>query len=92
MRVTGPILTNDMPIDYEVIDSIYLDSCTPQSNMSHYVSCLQKLFKPVEGILLVNTCGWVDGLGKDILMQLLDDLNPDAVVSMKKKAPNQFHE
>ena len=42
--------------------------------------------------LLVNTCGWVDGLGKDILLQLLSIVEPDAVVSMKKKVPNQFHD
>jgi polynucleotide 5'-kinase involved in rRNA processing len=43
-------------------------------------------------VLLVNTCGWVDGLGKDILTQILKIVEPDAVVSMKKKVPNQFYE
>jgi polynucleotide 5'-kinase involved in rRNA processing len=49
----------------------------------------------VKKVLIVNTCGWVDGLGADIQMNIVDKVRPSIVVTMRKfsqgsKDTNEF--
>lgn len=56
----------------EYIRGYYLNTATPALNMSYYIQCGAELLKEYESIksdkkvLIVNTCGWVEGIGADI--------------------------
>jgi polynucleotide 5'-kinase involved in rRNA processing len=34
--------------------------------------------------LIVNTCGWVEGLGAEIQLKIVEELKPQIVVTMTK--------
>jgi polynucleotide 5'-hydroxyl-kinase GRC3/NOL9 len=91
LRMTKSILTNADFKDAEVVKGYYLNTPTPNLNMIYYLACTVKLLEDFKGILsekkkvlIVNTCGWVDGLGADIQMKIVAELQPQMVVTMTK--------
>jgi hypothetical protein len=42
------------------------------------------LLEDAKNYLFINTCGWVDGLGKDILRKIFDKSGAQLLVSMNK--------
>ena len=40
-------------------------------------------------ILIVNTCGWVDGLGKEITTNMFENLKPEVMVTMYKSVKTE---
>ncbi len=51
--------------------------------MKYYQACTAKLFEDFineqsekKKVLIVNTCGWVEGLGTDIQMKIVQVLQP----------------
>ena len=65
------ILTNSDFKDVTIFKAYYLNTPTPNLNMKYYLTCVAALMQEYKGIqlldkqkvLLVNTCGWVEGLG-----------------------------
>lgn len=54
--------------------------------MEAYLSQVLSLFNqvPKDDILLINTCGWVSGLGKCILTDIFEAIKPEVLLSMHK--------
>ena len=59
--------------------------------MKYYQACTVKLLEDFKDVqtekkktLIVNTCGWVEGLGADIQMKIVTALQPQLVVTMTK--------
>ena len=58
--------------------------------MGYYLKCIDQLMKEYDRVespnkvMLVNTCGWVDGLGADIQMSTVEKVKPAIVVTMSK--------
>jgi polynucleotide 5'-kinase involved in rRNA processing len=62
--------------------------------MAYYSKCTEALIKEYHSIepssknatkiLLINTCGWVEGIGAKIQMDIVQNTKPDIVVTMCK--------
>ena len=69
--LTTPLISND-PNNHSQnpLKTLFLDSSSPQSDMSRYLEAVKVLLMGIEGAgkkyVLVNTCGWVDGLGQEL--------------------------
>ncbi|KAI9031363.1 Pre-mRNA cleavage complex II protein Clp1-domain-containing protein [Hyaloraphidium curvatum] len=69
--------------------SLFVGSSSPDKDPDHYVDCLRTLVsahqeqRSPEAALVVNTHGWVKGMGFDILMALVDLLSPTHVVDLR---------
>lgn len=64
----------------------YIDSCTPSYSLEAYQAEIESLLNLVspDHLLVVNTCGWVSGLGKNILSDLFEAVKPEVLISMHK--------
>lgn len=69
----NPILTNADFKDIEHVKGYYLNTPTPNLNLKYYQNCTSQLLKDYQfastsasKCLIVNTCGWVEGLGSEI--------------------------
>jgi polynucleotide 5'-hydroxyl-kinase GRC3/NOL9 len=51
----------------------------------HYKQCVRDLMQHVrpQDLLLVNSCGWLTGVGMNVLLQLIEDLSISDVVLME---------
>jgi polynucleotide 5'-kinase involved in rRNA processing len=70
MKMKDFILTNSDFSNIEIVKAYYLNTPTPNLNMKYYNTCVERLmldYKQIKSkqntILIVNTCGWVEGLG-----------------------------
>lgn len=74
------------------ISSQFIDASTPSTSIKHYLSVLNatidNLALKEPYTLFVNTCGWVDGLGKEFHSAIFESLRPTHLISMTK--PNKF--
>jgi polynucleotide 5'-kinase involved in rRNA processing len=69
-----------------VVQGYFLDENNPSSNFKLYMESLRQLFnrfyliadnaKGPAPVLLINTCGWVTGLGLKILQQITQEFPP----------------
>ncbi len=66
---------------------------SPDKNVSHYKSLVDHIATIVEqkgkqnpefrkGGLIINTCGWIDGTGYDILLHIAQALNVNNIIVM----------
>ena len=70
-----------------------MDSCSPSSGIAAYHEVVNALYQQFlaataekeHATLLVNTCGWVDGLGKDLQLDIIDTIQPHQVITMVKQ-------
>ena len=73
-----------------VVRSCYLGDHTPKSNTVFYMECLaalaqtyRRLLLPIGCPLIVNTCGWIQGRGLELLRRLTETLQVDDIVYLK---------
>jgi polynucleotide 5'-kinase involved in rRNA processing len=88
------ILTNTDYKGVEIVKSYYLNTPTPNLNISYYNRCVEALLKHFrtqvpssldkEKVLIINTCGWVEGLGAEIQLKIAEIVSPQIVVTMTK--------
>ena len=65
---------------------------SPATAPQHYVRCVQHVLAAYRARhaslpLLVNTCGYVSGLGAQLLADLIDSTQPDALVFLDRPPP-----
>ena len=91
LRINELILTNADYKGAEHIKGYYLNTPTPNLNMKYYQSCVKQLAKDFSDVksektkvLIVNTCGWVEGLGMEIQNNIVEELQPGTIVTMTK--------
>lgn len=73
VRVTEPILCNSFAeVNYEMIAQSWLDRASPIGDIEGFLASAKRLMSslPAECLTLVNTGGWIDGLGAEILHNL----------------------
>lgn len=68
LRANQMILTNNDFNDIEIVKGFYLNTPSPSLNETYYYECVsllyqeyQKIMTDKQKILIVNTCGWVEG-------------------------------
>lgn len=59
------------------MESLFFNSANPATDPDAYLKCAEKLFRKFkesyytgESKLVVNTCGWVEGLGAQLVNQI----------------------
>ena len=91
LKIPSSILTN-ADYNYAIcINSFFLNNSSPGSNITYFLSCVSALmqtYSPLKlnSTLIVNTCGWVDGLGASMLIEATKLIKPHSVVTMMKHA------
>ena len=83
LKVNSLILTNSDFKECEIMKAYYLNTPTPNLNMRYYNTCVERLYQhfkdlKVDGekVLIVNTCGWVEGLGAEIQLKVVSIIDP----------------
>lgn len=81
LRISSLILTNSDFKNIETVKAFYLNTPTPNLNMAYYNACVEKLHQEFqaqhhgkEKVLIINTCGWVEGLGAEIQMKIVEKI------------------
>lgn len=99
VRLTEPVLQpsfcHPLPgaaAGFEVIRSHSLASISPASDPDLYLEAAQDLathYRNIMGTcsLLINTPGWIQGTGLDLLTSLIGDFRPTEVVYMSQAGP-----
>lgn len=97
IRLTEPVLQpsfgHPLPgAGFEVIRSHSLASISPASDPELYIEAARDLtihYRNVLGTcpLIINTPGWIQGTGLDLLTSLISDLRPTEVVYMSQTGP-----
>ncbi|KAK4143040.1 uncharacterized protein C8A04DRAFT_37766 [Dichotomopilus funicola] len=70
-------------------------SVTPGLDLDHYIACVLDLFGHYQrsadaGLpLVINTPGWVQGTGLDILTELITSIRPTEVIYMSQDGPEE---
>ncbi|KAH6615643.1 hypothetical protein B0J18DRAFT_286139 [Chaetomium sp. MPI-SDFR-AT-0129] len=70
-------------------------SVTPGLDPDHYIACVLDLFSHYQrsadaGLpLVINTPGWVQGTGLDILTELITSIHPTEVIYMSQDGPEE---
>ena len=60
----------------KVEKEVFLNTADPASDPDLYISVLKLLLNSCKGkdsVLLINTCGWVEGLGAGLISQLVEE-------------------
>ncbi|KAJ2896963.1 Polynucleotide 5'-hydroxyl-kinase GRC3 [Zalerion maritima] len=90
----GASFTHPMPTTpgNVIVRSHAIASPSPASRPDFYVSCVLDLFSRYQAELghlplVVNTAGWIQGTGLDILATLLSKLSPAEVIYMSTEGP-----
>ncbi len=91
LHIPSLILTN---ADYDKaipLKTYFLNNSSPGANMTYYLSCIASLLKHYKALtnsinktLIINTCGWVEGLGANLLIEATKLIKPNIVVTMMK--------
>ncbi|KAM0324828.1 hypothetical protein ACHAQA_007794 [Verticillium albo-atrum] len=91
----GPGFTHPVPEDSNatVIRCHATASISPAADPEHYVECAQDLFHHYQQSalrnrpLIINTPGWIQGTGLDLLTELTAKLAPTDVIYMSEDGP-----
>ena len=66
----------------DIIKSIFFNSANPATDPDAYLKCIEKLVMAFKSIydagttkLVVNTCGWVEGLGAELISEIASMFN-----------------
>ncbi|EME77649.1 uncharacterized protein MYCFIDRAFT_200118 [Pseudocercospora fijiensis CIRAD86] len=105
--ILGPAFTHPASIQsrtFRVVRSHTLAATTFKDDPEHYLQCASDLVRraPRDVPLVVNSCGWVSGLGADVLSSLttallisdivfLEPIDDDVVESLSALVSNQVH-
>ncbi|TLS23591.1 uncharacterized protein PpBr36_06442 [Pyricularia pennisetigena] len=77
------------------IRSHSIAAISPITNPDHYTECVLDLYATYatklrrKCPLVINTCGWVQGTGLNIITELIDRVCPTEVVYMSKEGPEE---
>ena len=83
---------------HELIRSQFVGNLSPRTDPDHYYECCIQLFKLYKKLckneddhahVIVNTPGWVQGTGLDILSDLIRTIRPDKVIFTSKDGPEE---
>ncbi|RGP70419.1 polynucleotide 5 -hydroxyl-kinase grc3 [Fusarium sporotrichioides] len=88
---THPSLRNSA---FTVIRSHSMASATPAPNPDLYLACATDLFDTYSTYyagapLIVNTPGWIQGTGLDLLSSLIEKIKPQEVLYMSEAGPSE---
>lgn len=77
---------------YTVLRSHALASVTPASNPALYRQCAIALYETYKAELpgrplIINTPGWIQGTGLELLSDIIDHINPHEVLYMSEEGP-----
>uniref|UniRef100_A0AC34FIB6 Polyribonucleotide 5'-hydroxyl-kinase Clp1 P-loop domain-containing protein n=1 Tax=Panagrolaimus sp. ES5 TaxID=591445 RepID=A0AC34FIB6_9BILA len=75
-------------------NSFYYGDVTPASDLDLYISILKQCFteffemsqRDTNALLLINTLGWVENFGKEILDNLVEIFAPSCILALKRGA------
>ena len=98
IELRKPVLCNYFSdSEHTVLAQSWLDHASPIGDVHGFMLCVTEIVKMIDSdtLLLVNTGGWVDGLGAEVLQQLSTLLKPHGAISMlggKSGIKNEFAE
>ncbi|KAG8529062.1 uncharacterized protein KY384_005697 [Bacidia gigantensis] len=80
--------------------SHYVGSMTPRDDPRHFQRCTSNLLQTYRGLsesepgatLLINSAGWIQGRGYDLLMELLSDLRATDIIYTSTTGPDDVIE
>lgn len=80
---------------YNHIRSHAIASVTPALDPQHYMECALDLYEhyrnnlQAEAPLIINTPGWIQGTGLDILVAMIANIKPSEVIYMSRDGPEE---
>ncbi|EMD00318.1 hypothetical protein BAUCODRAFT_119859 [Baudoinia panamericana UAMH 10762] len=92
VEITAPILgppfthpASAQPTKYKVLRSHAIAATSFKDDSAHYVACVHDLLRRASNKhpLVINTCGWLSGLGASVLVELCSLLKPTNVVLLE---------
>ncbi|KAH7029167.1 uncharacterized protein B0I36DRAFT_290595 [Microdochium trichocladiopsis] len=92
--VLGPSFTRPIPLQaIQTIRAHTLASISPASDPELYLEAANDLYTHYRNTLgssslIINTPGWIQGTGLDLLVSLIGDLRPSEVVYMSQTGPS----
>lgn len=92
--ILGPAFTRPIPVqDIRTIRAHNLASISPASDPELYLEAAKDLYTHYRNTLgsaslIVNTPGWIQGTGLDLLVSLIGDLRPSEVIYMSQTGPS----
>lgn len=101
VHMDGPNLSpsfchpNGPPEQQGLLKSHAICAVSPAMDPGHYLECVLDLYAEYQGKLahkyplIINTPGWVQGTGLDILVDLIQEIQPTEVVYMSKDGPEE---
>ncbi|KAJ6261811.1 hypothetical protein Dda_2610 [Drechslerella dactyloides] len=92
-RITSPIVAPSFagPRSAELLRQHHIGYASPREDPKYYLRCAANLFREFraqserEGeqpTLIVNTCGWIKGMGRELLHELVQLCGPTDVVGL----------
>ncbi|QBZ60882.1 hypothetical protein PoMZ_07826 [Pyricularia oryzae] len=78
-----------------ILRSHSIAAISPITNPDHYTECVLDLYATYatklrrKCPLVINTCGWVQGTGLNIITELIDRIRPTEVVYMSQEGPEE---
>ncbi|KAL9601011.1 MAG: hypothetical protein Q9219_002833 [cf. Caloplaca sp. 3 TL-2023] len=83
-----------------LVRSHYVGATTPSNDPTHYIQCVLDLFRHYKLLLsqnstcqlLVNTTGWIQGSGLELLLEFLYHMSPSDVVYTSDRGPSEVVE
>ncbi|TLD33002.1 hypothetical protein PspLS_00970 [Pyricularia sp. CBS 133598] len=78
-----------------IVRSHSIAAISPITNPDHYTECVLDLYTTYatklrrKCPLVINTCGWVQGTGLNIITELIDRIRPTEVIYMSKEGPEE---
>ncbi|KAL9003112.1 MAG: hypothetical protein Q9188_003994 [Gyalolechia gomerana] len=84
----------------ELIRSHHIGAITPNGDAGHYLQCVSNLFLHYKQLLsqypscplIVNTAGWIQGSGLELLLNLVRNISPTDVVYTSNQGPPEVIE
>lgn len=92
--ILGPAFTRPIPVQgIRTIRAHSLASISPASDPELYLEAAKDLYTHYRNTLgsaslIVNTPGWIQGTGLDLLVSLIGDLRPSEVIYMSQTGPS----
>ncbi|KAI8611895.1 Pre-mRNA cleavage complex II protein Clp1-domain-containing protein [Chytriomyces sp. MP71] len=85
--VSDPLLSPAFAHIRQPLHSCYVGATSPKNDPDYYISCVIELWRVYvsqipEVPLVINTDGWVKGMGFDLLMHSLKQIRPTHVVQL----------
>nr|CAH8847677.1 unnamed protein product [Trichobilharzia regenti] len=92
--VFGPPFTHVLSADVDVICQCFVGCISPSDDPSFYLKCLEFVYGAYSSLpepkpcLIVNTMGWMQGLGLTLLLEQILLVKPDLVIQLHLPGPS----